>query len=411
MWEAGPGTWCLHQPRDDSARRHSVAHGGRLLRGTFSSHRIRVQLGNNDADIVFLGCVKVSVPDSFPFRYHVFGLAIESERPIVGLEPSAGRETPDVRVHDGRGPAAPWPEGVWSSPSSYVSPFRDEHGRPRGQAWDLEAGHLRFLTNEDAEFVLDRQGTQLWVHAPASSPSEIGEYLIGPIFGLLLRRRGQVCLHASVVCLNGRAWALLGAEGSGKSTLAAVFAMLGHAVIADDLAALVECDGALLVPPGPAYVRARHGAVERAARVLGQENVLSSSYDPEFVDLDLALVDRPERYGRAVRRPMPLGAIYLLDCGDVSPLDAVIEPMPGPDAVMTLLAHSWATRPLGRDSRRPELDMLTRAASQLPVRRVRVRAHADDAVALARRIAEDSARLTATPIGPVGLRFSDAPLR
>jgi hypothetical protein len=325
----------------------------------------------------------------------VFGLTIAADRPIAGLLPRADLMTPDVHVHFERGPAASFPDGDWPTAPFYVSPFRDERGQPRGRAWDMDGGYLRFLTNERAEFVVDRQGTQIWVHAPESSASDIGDYLVGPIFALMLRRRGRFCLHASVVCLEGRALALLGSEGAGKSTLAAVFAMQGHVVVADDLAALIEHEGALFIPRGPAYVRPRTGAVEHAAAMLGLSGRLKRSPDPEFLDLHLDNIAHCDGPASDVDQPVPLAAIYVLDRQLLPSDTCAIDSLSGPEAVLTLLAHSWATRPLARESRGAELDLLTRVAADIPLRRTGVLQRDGDALTLCRRIADDFSRLAA----------------
>lgn len=291
----------------------------------------------------------------------------------------------------GRGPAIHSPAGPWRTPPAYVSPFLDEHGQPRGQAWDMDDGYLRFLTNEQAEFIVDRNGTEIWVDAPRSSPQEISEYLVGPIFALMLRRRGHVCLHASVVCLHNRAVALLGAEGSGKSTLAAVFALQGRTVLADDLAVLIESDTTWHVPPGPRYVRSRRGVVEQVALDSGHAGILTACHDHEFLDLAVPAAEpahdcrsrRDETRGFA-----ELGAIYVLDRTQPQGT-TTIDSLHGTTAVMTLLALSWATRPLAREFRGQELDVLARTVETVAVRHVRVAADDRDVRGLAKAIERD----------------------
>ncbi|NIO13431.1 MAG: serine/threonine protein kinase, partial [Gammaproteobacteria bacterium] len=75
------------------------------------------------------------------------------------------------------------------------------------------------------------------------------------MLGFVLRLRGVLSLHASVIDINGEAVGFMGAAGAGKSTLAAAFAKKGFAVMSDDILALKPGDSAPFAQPG--YPRLR----------------------------------------------------------------------------------------------------------------------------------------------------------
>ena len=69
----------------------------------------------------------------------------------------------------------------------------------------------------------ERHGTEIVVDPLPS---------LGMGFGLLLRPRGLVVLHASSVDIDGKAVAFVGNPGRGKSTLALALLEQGHKLVA-----------------------------------------------------------------------------------------------------------------------------------------------------------------------------------
>ena len=69
---------------------------------------------------------------------------------------------------------------------------------------------------------------------------------------------GHDVFHAGAVSVAGRAWGVLGARDAGKSSLVAQAHVLGHPVVTDDVAVVVDRQ----VLPGPGLVDLRRGAAE-----------------------------------------------------------------------------------------------------------------------------------------------------
>jgi hypothetical protein len=198
---------------------------------------------------------------------------------------------------------------------------------------------------------------------------------------LLLRLRGITCLHASAVSYQGRCIAFLGSPGAGKSTTAAAFARNGYAVLTDDIAALVERDGAFHVLPAyphlslwPDSVNMLYGSPDALPR-------FSTSWEKRRLVLG-------EGGTRFEGRALPLGAIYLLDerRSDHAPCTEAVRPRA---ALLSLVAETYANKILDREMRAREFEFLTRLVTKVPVRRVYPHTDTSQLGELCRTIGED----------------------
>ena len=139
-----------------------------------------------------------------------------------------------------------WPTFPTHLPESsevlYASSQGDTPDEPSLRVGVLGSGdYFGFFYSDGVRFAVERRGHEVWGDWPENYTLEDAcTYLLGPVIGFVLRRRGVTCLHASAVAFGEHAIALAGIPGSGKSTTAAAFAQLGYSVIADDVVALVE---------------------------------------------------------------------------------------------------------------------------------------------------------------------------
>jgi hypothetical protein len=325
-----------------------------------------------------------------PYTHRAFGLCVRSTDPIPGLSLSAAPAVPDLRVWFN----APQDGGPESTPAvlCYPRDGDDEHGDGL-RVWRLEDGaRFRFRYRDGTEFLIDRAGTEIHASWPAESTLEdTSIYLLGPVLGFALRLRGIPCLHASAIDVAGQAVALLGGAQAGKSTTAAAFARLGHGVLTDDVAAILEGTGSPCIQP--AYSQLRLWP-DSAALLFGSEDALPC-LTPTWSKRALNL----ERHGHTFRaEPLPLAAIYLL--GDRTPTAGTqIEPVPVREALRTLLAHSYVGYLLDRERREQEFVSFARLAAAVPLRRVIAPDDRSEIFNLCSRILEDceAIRCTASP--------------
>ena len=299
------------------------------------------------------------------FSFHsVYGLSLRSNLPIPGLTSLPHATNVDVSVWLGLMP--PWLEQaletarVWS-----VGSYRDEHDNPTRMVWQLEGGnYFRYLYSDGTEFVIERTGAQVWARWPESLTLEdTATYLLGPIFGFLLRLRGFICLHASAVAIGERAIALLGTAGAGKSTTAAAFADSGYPVVSDDVLALIDRGDNFLIQPAyprlrlwPASVSALYGAADHLPR-------LTPTWDKRYLDLT-------ENGYKFQQQPLLLAGIYLLDERSDDAGAPLIEKVPARASMLALVVNSYANYVLDREMRSHEFEVFNRLMAHVPFRRV-----------------------------------------
>jgi energy-coupling factor transporter ATP-binding protein EcfA2 len=266
----------------------------------------------------------------------------------LGSEPDWEREALQLRPRIAR-PRAGEPEGD-DSPFTLTS-FGEE------DFFELAYG-------DAARFLVDGGAKRLWGTCLAPLTLEdLGTYLLGPVLGFVLRRRGAIALHASSVCLSGQAVVLCGPSESGKSTTAAALALRGVPVIAEDISPLSESDGWLYVEPGYPRVCLWPDTVKS---LFGAENSLPL-LTPTWEKCFLALDGVSARFESLAR---PLGAVYLLGPRVDETNAPRIEDLGGRDALLELVQNTYMNWLLDRSRRAAELDALSKLVTEVPVRRI-----------------------------------------
>lgn len=299
------------------------------------------------------------VNDSVVCSHSAFGLLINSNLPIPGL-PFVDKGKCDVTVHFGMLPS--WVESsLGTGRLRSASPIVDEHNQPTRRVLELRNGeYFYYIYADGTEFLLDRSATEVWARWPADLTLEdTATYLLGPIFGFLMRLRGFICLHASAVVIDNSASLFVGPAGAGKSTLAAAFAQLGYPVVSDDIAVIVDHGDHFLVRQ--AYPRVRLWS-DSVSAFYGTEDslpLLTPNWDKRYLDLtsDDKFFDEQAK----------LGQIYLLAERSETP---TFEEMSVSDKLLALVANSYATYVLDREMRRQEFELISRLLQAVPVRRI-----------------------------------------
>jgi hypothetical protein len=323
------------------------------------------------------------------FFSSAFGLRIAANRPIPGLRSLAPRAAVDVHIEFGamprhrRGARAvhtipPPAAGARRGPALRVF-------RPDGD----EYFHIR--SDDGTEFLIDPLGQHVWATwLPQSTLEDVTTYLLGPIAGFVLRLRGVVCLHASAVALRGRAVVLLGPSEAGKSTTAAAFARLGFPVLSDDIVALSERNGRLPVQPGSPRLRLWPESVGMLFGEAGALPRLTPTWDKCYLDLRKP----PFRFAR---RPLPLGAVYVLgDRRDDSSAPSV-RALAVREGFVALLGNTYGHWVSAAAMRAKEFAVLGQVMSSVPVRAVTPHLRPDYLPDLCRVIRDDFHRLAGLP--------------
>lgn len=297
-----------------------------------------------------------------PLLYSAFGLALRANLPLPGLITCSARFHSDIQIWLDAMPVA-FTESTLQWDAWYVSDERDGH-TPSLRVWRLAGGAcFRLLYSDGVEFFVNREGSEVWAAWPgASSLEDAATYLLGPVLGLVLRLRGVTCLHASAVAVGGRAIALLGPASAGKSTTAAAFAGMGYPVLTDDVVALAESAGGVLVQPAYPQIRLWPDAVALLFGTADALPRLTPSWDKRALDL-------AQTAGRFQQEPLPLAAIYVLAERAPAP-EPRIDGLYGREALMTLVANAYVSYLQDAAMRSQEFGALARVAASVPVRRV-----------------------------------------
>jgi hypothetical protein len=298
------------------------------------------------------------------FHARAFGLTLASDGPLPGLRQSPSA-APDIRIHlrgfpDWLRSGNAGESEIWSSRDDATTPDDTVSVRSVG------AGRAMLVTYADGmEFLVSRQGDEVWVRGPGGFTMETAAtYLLGPVVGLVLRLRGITCLHASAVSVDGKALVFVGEAGAGKSTIAAAFALRGHHVLTDDIAALSLHRGAWQVEPGIPSVRLWD---DSTALLLGDPSALphmAPGWEKRYMDLSA------HGAGSFPLDAVPLVGVYVLDRGGTSPPGAEPRRLSPGRALITLVRHTYANVLLDRDLRAAEFRALSSVVSTVPVWRV-----------------------------------------
>jgi hypothetical protein len=289
-------------------------------------------------------------------RYRLYGLRVQADRAIPGLAPVDEEGEAELRISFGHVPEEVFPPGGAEEPW-YVSPRMTPADDPTVVVHRRADGAFRLRYADGCEYHVDAAAAHVACTWPAHfTVEDAATYLLGPVFGLVLRLRGVPSLHASAVGVEGVAVALVGPAGAGKSTTAAALAARGHALLADDVLALRMTGDAILAQPAYPHLRLWPDIVPALLGPGAELPPLTPNWDKRGLRLDEAFHPHP----------LPLAAVYLL-CGREAGADAPrLEPMGGMDAVLELVANAYVGWFPDRAAQARELEVLGRVARTVP---------------------------------------------
>jgi len=299
------------------------------------------------------------------FSYRVYGFDCASDVPIPGYSP-APLPSPHVDLAISIGSQPDWACQALTLPSRLIYAEPPVPGALISACTLTSFGSDRFFElayGDGARFVIDNAGTRLWAAwSPPLIIDDLAIYLRGSVMGFVLRRRGITSLHASAVRMGAHAVVLCGATESGKSTTAAALGLRGVSVLSDDIVPLREEEnGAYQVEPGYPWICLWPESVRN---LLGNPNALprlTPSWEKCYLSLNNGAFDSMRR---------PVGAIYVLAPRNSDLNTPRIEEMSGREAVLELVQNTYMNWLLDKGQRAAELDVLSRLASNVPVRRL-----------------------------------------
>jgi hypothetical protein len=295
------------------------------------------------------------------FDYSAFGLQISANRSLPGLTRSPRPGEPDLRVWLDDVPADfRTANGKASDP--YIS---GEEANQASEDWVTVwkyRGYFRLRYTDQTEFFVDPAGTQVWATWPDElTLADTATYLLGPVMNIVLRLRGTIALHGSVVRIGDVAVAFVGSEGAGKSTTAATFALAGYPVLTDDIAAVDDRGESFWIIPAYPRIRLWPRSVEL---LLGSSEALprlTSGWEKRYLELE----------GDAHRfepEAVPLAAIYFLHPRGGDATACTIHAEPERDAMVKLIGNTHANYLFDQVGAAASFNLLQRVVRLIPLR-------------------------------------------
>ena len=166
------------------------------------------------------------------YRYRIAGLTVSSDIEMPGLHEPADDDPADVSILLGQ----------------VLETLEDPASS--GPTWALTEDVFLLRVPGVARFLLTGGNTIVYEPGASAQAGDIGAFVTGAAFGVLLHQRCLMVLHASSVNVNGRAALFMGPSGAGKSTLAAALLQRGYPLVTDDFCAVgYDAAGRPLVYP------------------------------------------------------------------------------------------------------------------------------------------------------------------
>jgi hypothetical protein len=217
------------------------------------------------------------------YRYVIAGLTVVSDRRLPGvIDAPEDDGAADVSIA-----AAPTPTSLGEVSAS-------------GPTWEMSRGRFLFKVPGIARFLVSDGQEILYEVEEGGDLDDASVFLLGTAIGIVLHQRARLVLHASAVCVNGRAVVFCGRSGAGKSTLAAALNKRGYGLLLDDVCAVELVGGQPLAHPDGRQVKLWSEAINRL-------DLAERCAEPVRHRLEKFYV---EPLGETPRTPIPIAVIY-----------------------------------------------------------------------------------------------------
>lgn len=169
-----------------------------------------------------------------------------------------------------------------------------------GPTWQMTGDRFLLRIPEIARFLLSGGRDIAFEMENGRAAEDAAPFLMGTVFGILLHQRRRIVLHASAVCVGGKAVLFCGPAGAGKSTLAAGLMQRGYPSVADDLCG-VDLNPAPMVHPDGRRLKLWAEAIAKLDLGASQGALVRHGVRKYYVEPPAMCRDA-----------LPVGAVYLL---------------------------------------------------------------------------------------------------
>jgi hypothetical protein len=292
---------------------------------------------------------------------HGLSLRVDGDLPIPATNNREG--DPVVQVHVQRRP--PWGDSPLDPARvAFSAGAEGTDSAVTDVGWTSCGSGVRVRFAEGVTFWVSAFWDRIWLeYSPPLTPADAAYFLVEPVLAFVLRRRGELALHASAVAFAQRGVAFCGASGSGKSTFAGACLMAGAGLISDDVTAVAVRDGGWVALRGTGAIR----LWDDGADAFGDRGHEAPAYSPTWEKRVLS----PERLGGTIApATTPLHLICVLDglASDGHP--ATLTPLAGAAAATAVIANASAGYLHDATTRALELSQVASLASAVRVVRL-----------------------------------------
>lgn len=291
--------------------------------------------------------------------YQIYGLRIKSSR-AIDLLPEQPATIIDLEVKwttsidDAPGNIQEWQPVITRQlqKKERLAFFRSD---------SADGSYFKICYNTDfgkIAVIIDPAKRNSWIiYDTGIAYSYLNSLFVGSILGCILRLKGILCFHGSVVNIDGRAVVLTGKKHSGKSTTAKAFAKLGFKVLSDDIAPIYNVNGRFFVEPGYPKVRLRPQALQlfypeehhHLVSIYSHRFSKYSSLNDSFWNTRLAL-----------------GAIYIMGPAEENDDRSYVAPISA-ERIIHLHSNTFAGYLITPELLKQEFEILGQIASKIPV--------------------------------------------
>ncbi len=280
----------------------------------------------------------------------MFGLDVLADGAVAFLDGAKATATGRILEMSVLADACEPPVGEWPGEAELLCDQRQADGTIGFQIEAHPRAGYRIWSPARGTHLLARDGRRL-----ASFPGDCGEgtgwqrLLIAQVLPFAATLRGLEVFHAGAALLDGAAIAFAGPSRSGKTSAVLELCRRGASFMADDVLALEQVDGELLVHPGTPLA-----GVDREAELPSSE----SRVPQEVVAADARelMVRMP-----SAERAAPLDALFFLDRRADGPGRPRFEPL---EDARTLLSATFNFVLVSPDRLRRLLEVCALAANR-----------------------------------------------
>ena len=298
---------------------------------------------------------------------------------MYGLNLALSQALPQLRpVANGDFEASVDLSGLCIPKQQFISPHQLERSKnnqkisiSHSQDW-IRVDCPRSST-EILRFFIRNDGSEVISDKPETIPiSDVESFLLGPILGAVLRLRQRVCLHASVMEHDGKAFAMIGNKGAGKSTTAAALLQAGARLVSDDIA--VFKTGA--IPPATVYpgypgVRLMPDALSSFDLKQSDYAQVVSTTDKRYVPLAENNIAHDNKTNWQFQsRPCDLSAVYTLNSRQSDLGNPQINTLSQKQALIALAPHAYGRSVLNERQRAEEFAFMAQLSRHITIKSV-----------------------------------------